>query len=63
MKCLYTNTCNMGNKQKELEAMVLLESCDLLAHIETWWDESHHWCVAIDGYRLFTRDRKKRWRH
>jgi len=26
MKCLYTNTHSMGNKQEELEATVLLES-------------------------------------
>jgi len=24
---------------------------------ETWWDESHEWSMAIDGYRLFRRDR------
>jgi len=45
----------MGNKQEELEAIVLLES--LIALTETWWDESHDWSVAIDGYRLFRRDR------
>ncbi|KAK4806761.1 hypothetical protein QYF61_005557 [Mycteria americana] len=27
---------------------------------ETWWDESHDWSVAIDGYRLFRRDRQGR---
>jgi len=41
MKCLYTNTHSMGNKQEELEATVLLESHNLIALIETWWDESH----------------------
>jgi len=25
-----------------------------------WWDESHDWSVAIDGYRLFRRDRQGR---
>jgi len=36
---------------------VLLESCDLIAITETWWDESHDWSVAIDGYGLFRRER------
>ena len=40
MKCLYTNARSMGNKQEELEAIVLLESYDLIAITETWWDES-----------------------
>ena len=45
-----------GTKQEELEAVVLLESYDLIAIMETWWDESHDWNVALDGYRLFRRD-------
>ena len=49
----------MGNKQ-DLEATMLLESYDLVAITETWWDESHNWSMAIDGYRLFRRDRQ--WR-
>jgi len=48
----------MGNKQEELEATMLLEIYDLIALTETWWDESHNWSVAIDGYRLFKRDRR-----
>jgi len=43
----------MGNKQEELEATVLLESYDLIALTETWWD----WSVAIYSYKLFRRDR------
>jgi len=58
MKCLYTNTRSMGNKQEEQDAIVLLESYDLIALTETWWDESHDWSVAINGYRLFRRDRR-----
>ncbi|KAK4831467.1 hypothetical protein QYF61_017715 [Mycteria americana] len=42
---------------QELEATVLLESYNLVAIIETWWDESHDWSVAVDSYRLFRRDR------
>jgi len=60
MKCLYTNTRSMGNKQEELEAIVLLESYDLIAITETWWGESHDWNVALDGYRLLRRDRRGR---
>ncbi|KAK4821758.1 hypothetical protein QYF61_000819 [Mycteria americana] len=57
MKCLDLNARSMGNKQEKLEATVLLESYDLIATTETWWDESRDWGVAIDGYRLFRRDR------
>jgi len=35
MKCLCTNAHSMGNKQEELEAIVLLESYDLIAITET----------------------------
>ncbi|GAB0182504.1 cAMP-dependent protein kinase inhibitor alpha [Grus japonensis] len=56
LKCLYTNARSMSNKQEELEATMLLESYDLVAITETWWDESHDWSAAINGYRLFRRD-------
>lgn len=46
----------MGNKQ-ELEAIVLLESYDLVAITATRWDESCGWSAAVDGYRLFRRYR------
>jgi len=58
MKCLSMNARSMGNKQEELEATTLLESYDPIAVTETWWDASHDWSVAIDGYRLFRRDRR-----
>jgi len=58
MKCLYMNTCIMGNKQEELEATMLLESYNLIAITETWWNESHDWSVALDAYRLFRRERQ-----
>ncbi|PKU33327.1 rna-directed dna polymerase from mobile element jockey- hypothetical protein [Limosa lapponica baueri] len=48
----------MGNKQEELDATMLLESYDIVAITETWWDESYDWSVAIDGYKLFRRDRQ-----
>jgi len=37
-KCLYMSACSMGNKQEELETTVLLESYNLIACTETWWD-------------------------
>jgi len=43
-------------KQEELEVTVVLENCDVLAVTETWWDDSHDWNVAVDGYKLFRRD-------
>ena len=40
----------MGNKQDELEAIVLLGNYDIVVAItETWWDDSHSWSAVIDG--------------
>lgn len=39
---------------------MLLESYDLVAITEIWWDKSHDWTVTIDGYRLLRRDGRKR---
>ncbi|KAK4813674.1 LOW QUALITY PROTEIN: hypothetical protein QYF61_017641 [Mycteria americana] len=50
----------MGNKQEELEAIVHQENYDMVAIMETWWDDLHNWSVAIDGYKLFRRDRQGR---
>jgi len=55
-ECLYANARSVGNKQEELEATVLLEKHDLIVLTETWWDKSHGWSVATNGYRLFRRD-------
>lgn len=44
LKGLYANAHN----EHKLEATVLLESCDLLAIAETWWDRSHDWSVATE---------------
>ncbi|KAK4831206.1 hypothetical protein QYF61_016043 [Mycteria americana] len=57
LKCLYTNARSMGNKQEELEAIVHQENYDMVAIMETWWDDSHKWSAAMDGYKLFRRDR------
>ncbi|PKU34213.1 hypothetical protein llap_15484 [Limosa lapponica baueri] len=50
----------MGNKQEELEAIVRHESYDVVAITEMWWDESHDWSAAMDGYKHFRRDRQGR---
>jgi len=47
----------MGNKQEELEAFVQQDSYDLVTITETWWGDPHDWSAAMDGYKLFRRDR------
>ena len=37
-----------------------LENYDIVAITETWWDDSHNWSAAMDGYKLFRRDRQGR---
>ncbi|PKU29698.1 adaptin ear-binding coat-associated protein 1 [Limosa lapponica baueri] len=60
LKCFYTNARSMGNKQEELEATVQQESYDVVTITEMWWDDSHDWSAAMDGYKLFRRDRQGR---
>ncbi|KAM9591180.1 uncharacterized protein ACIBXB_006077 isoform 1-T3 [Morphnus guianensis] len=60
LKCIFANARSMGNKQEELEAIVQQDSYDLVAITETWWDNSHDWSAAMDGYKLFRRDRQGR---
>ncbi|TRZ10882.1 hypothetical protein HGM15179_016231 [Zosterops borbonicus] len=57
---MYTNAHSMGNKQEELEVMVQQQSYDVVAITETWWNDSCSWSTALNGYRLFRRDRKGR---
>ena len=33
---------------------------DLVATTETWWDRSHDWSAAMDGYKLFRKDKQGR---
>jgi len=54
---IYPNAQSMGSKQEKLEAIVQEDSCGLVAITETWWDDSHNWSAAMDGYKLFRRDR------
>jgi len=60
LKCIYTSAYSMGNKQEELEAIVWQANNDLVAVAETWWNHSHDWSAAMDGYNLFRKDRKGR---
>jgi len=58
LRCIYTNARSMDNKQEELVAIVQQDSYDLGAITEIWWDDFHDWSVAMDGYKLFRRDRQ-----
>lgn len=58
---LYVNTSNMGNKQGELELCMQLQSYDLMAITETWWDNSHDWNGVMDGFELFKKNRSEGW--
>ncbi|KAK4823371.1 hypothetical protein QYF61_001719 [Mycteria americana] len=60
LKCIYINAHSTGNKQEDLEAIVQQENYDIVAITETWWDDSHNWSAAMDGYKLFRRDRQGR---
>ena len=60
LKCIYTSTCSMGYKQEELEAIVRQADYDLVAIVEMWWGCSHDWSAAMDGYKLFRRNKKGR---
>jgi len=57
LKCICTNARSMGNKQEELQATMQQDSYDLVAITETWWDDSHDYSAAMDGYNLFRRDK------
>ncbi|GAB0180519.1 hypothetical protein GRJ2_000517200 [Grus japonensis] len=43
-----------------MEAIVQQENYDIVAITETWWDDSHNRAAAMDGYKLFRRDRQGR---
>jgi len=58
LKRIYTNAHSMGNKQEELKAIVQQDSYDLVAITETWWDDCHDWSAAMNGYKLFRRNRQ-----
>lgn len=41
LRCIYTNTYSLGNKQEELLLHAQSESYDIIGTMETWWDNSH----------------------
>lgn len=47
----------MENKQEVLEVCMQLQGCNLIGFTETWWDSSHDQSAAMDGYRIFRKDR------
>jgi len=49
-KCIYTNASSMSNKQEELGAIVWQANCDC----------SQDWSAAMDGYKLFRKDRERK---
>jgi len=57
LKCVCTNARSTDNKQ-ELEAILQQHSYDLVTITETWWDDSHDWTAATDGYKLLRRNRR-----
>ena len=57
LKYIYTSTCSMDDKQ-ELEAIMWQANYDLVVITEMWWDYSHNWSAAMDGYKLFKMNRQ-----
>lgn len=48
------------HKQEELKAIMQQVNYDLVAITETCWDHSHNWTAAVDGYKLFRRDKQRK---
>jgi len=46
LKCIYSNSRSIGNKQEELETIVQQDSYDLVTLTETWWDDCHDWSAV-----------------
>lgn len=47
----------MGKKVKQLDVCVWLQGYYLIGIMEIWWDRSQDWSTAVEGYRLFRKDR------
>jgi len=58
LKYCYANAHSMGKKQEELETRAHLQGCDLIGIMEMWWDGFYDWSAAMEGYRLFRKDRQ-----
>ncbi|KAJ7406397.1 hypothetical protein BTVI_65645 [Pitangus sulphuratus] len=49
-----------GNSLISTTALIVQqESYGVVTIMETWWDDSHDWSAAMDGYKLFRRDRNE----
>lgn len=59
LKHTYINAHSMSSKE-ELEAVVQLENCDIIAIMETCWDDLHNKNAAVGSYKHFIRDRQGR---
>lgn len=46
-----------GQQTGEAGSHCVAISYNLTAFAETWWDESCDWSAAVNGYRMFRRDR------
>ena len=57
---MYTNARSLGNKQEELELRAHSEGYDIIGVTGTWWDTSNDGRIAMDGYKLFRKDRQGR---
>lgn len=57
LKCLYTNTGSMGNKNDELEMCIHLQSSDLLVNMETKTDGFHDLSTAMAGCKPFRKNK------
>lgn len=57
---MYTNAHSLGSKHEELELHSQTESYDIIGITGRWWDNLHNCRTAMDGYRLFSKDRQDR---
>lgn len=61
VKCAYTNTCNLGNKQEELELHVQRLNYDIVEITAMCWGTFYGWISSMDdGYQLIKKAGKKK---
>lgn len=48
-KCLCRNAFSFGNKQEKLELPGQMQSCNIAAGTEMWWDRWHDWSAPMDS--------------
>ena len=47
LKCMYTNTRSLGNKQEEIELRAQSESYVVIGTTEMWWENSLDWKTTM----------------